>query len=140
MISISRETDYACRVVLHLALLPPGERVTAREIARRRIIPRALIRRVVTRLGAAKVLMTTRGSGGGIALARPPKEISLLQVVEAMEGPVALNRCVIYPHECPLVRVCPVHEAWMHAHAGVVDELGRVTFDTLSARGRVLGA
>jgi Rrf2 family transcriptional regulator, iron-sulfur cluster assembly transcription factor len=140
MITISRETDYACRVILHLAMLPAGHRVTAQEIAKRRIVPRALIRRVVTRLGAAKLVTTTRGSGGGLALARPASEISLQHVVEAMEGQVALNTCVIYPRECPLVKKCPVHEAWARARAALVKELSAATFDKLAQRGDVLGA
>ena len=140
MISISRETDYACRVILHLAMLPIGQRVTAQEIARQRIVPRALIRRVVTRLGAAKLVTTTRGSGGGLALARPASEISLQDVVEAMEGAIALNTCVIYPRECPLVKLCPVHEAWVNARVALVRELSQATFDKLAARGHVLGA
>ena len=140
MITISRETDYACRVILHLAMLPPGERVTTQEIAKQRIVPRALIRRVVTRLSAAKLVTTTRGNGGGLALARPPGEINLQNVVEAMDGAIALNTCVIYPRECPLMKKCPVHEAWARARAALVSELSAATFDQLAKRGRILGA
>ncbi len=140
MLTISRETDYACRVILHLAMLPAGQRVTTQEIARRHIVPRALIRRIVTRLGAARLVTTTRGSGGGLALARPANEISLQHVVEAMEDQVTLNPCVIYPRECPLVKKCPVHEAWARAHAALVYELDAATFDKLAQRGDVLGA
>ena len=138
MLTISRETDYACRVILHLAMLPTGQRVTTQEIARRRIVPRALIRRVVTRLSAAKLVTTTRGSGGGLALARPAREISLQNVVEAMEGQIALNTCVIYPRECPLVKKCPVHEAWARARAALVKELGAATFDQLAQNGQMM--
>ena len=84
MITISRQTDYACRVILHLATLSLGTRVTAQEIGARRIIPRALVRRIITRLGKAKLIVTTRGMGGGLALARPASEISLLDVTQAM--------------------------------------------------------
>ena len=70
MFTIGRHTDYAARIVLHLACLEPGARVTAREIAVRRLIPPAFIRRIISRLSAAGLLTTTRGSGGGIALAR----------------------------------------------------------------------
>jgi Rrf2 family iron-sulfur cluster assembly transcriptional regulator len=140
MLTISRETDYACRVILHLAMLPTGQHVTTQEIARRRIVPHALIRRVVTRLSAAKLVTTTRGSGGGLALARPASEISLQHVVEAMEGQVALNRCVIYPRECPLMKKCPVHEAWTRARSALVHELGAATFDKLAQRGQMVGS
>ncbi len=135
MISISRQTDYASRVLLHLALLPPDARVTAQEISNRRIIPRAFVRRIVTHLGKANLITTTRGSGGGLALARPSNEISLLNVVEAMEGPLALNPCTLDPAVCPLLRTCPVHDEWMHARELLVNELSQATFDQLAQQG-----
>jgi Rrf2 family protein len=140
MLTISRQSDYACRVVLHLAMLPPGERVTAQDIAKRRLIPRAFVRRVITQLASAGLITTTRGANGGLALARPASEINLLQVVEAIEGPLALNACVTNPHECPLMQVCSVHEAWVGAHESLTAELSRSTFDKLAKRGTALGA
>lgn len=138
MITIRRETDYACRVILHLAQLPEGERVTAQDIARRRIIPRAMVRRVITRLAAAHLITTMRGQGGGLSLARPAREISLLNVVEAMEGTLALNACVVDSHPCPLNKVCSVHAEWCRARELLAAELGAATFDKLAARGQAL--
>ena len=135
MISISRQTDYACRVILHLAMLPPGTRVTAQDIAKQRLIPRAMVRRIVTRLGAARLLKTLRGSGGGLSLARTPRRISLLNVVEAMEGQVLLNPCTLNPQSCPLMAVCTVHEAWVKARDTLVAGLSQTTFDQLAQRG-----
>lgn len=140
MLSISRQTDYACRVILHLAMLPPGERVTAQGIAKRRLIPRAFVRRVITRLANAGLVTTTRGVNGGLELARPASEISLLDVVQAMEGPLALNACVVNPQECPLMKVCSVHEAWVQARDALVAELSQSTFDELARHGEKLGA
>ena len=133
MITIKRETDYACRVILHLALLPEGARVTAQDIARRRIIPRAMVRRVITRLAAAHLVTTTRGQGGGLSLARPASEVSLLNVVEAMEGTLALNACVVDLHSCSLKKVCSVHAEWCRVRELVAAELGTATFDKLAA-------
>ncbi|MEJ5199386.1 MAG: Rrf2 family transcriptional regulator [Anaerolineae bacterium] len=137
MLTINRETDYAARVILHLALQPPGSRATAREIARQRLIPAALVRRVVTRLAAAGLIVTARGSDGGITLARPPAEITLLDVVEAMEGPLALNQCTVEPQFCPLMVVCTVHQAWMRARDTLRADLSRVTFADLAQKGGV---
>jgi Rrf2 family protein len=134
MITIKRETDYACRVILHLALLPEGERVTAQDIARRRIIPRAMVRRVITRLAAAHLITTARGQGGGLSLARPASQVSLLNVVEAMEGTLALNACVVDLHSCPLKKVCPVHAEWCRVRELLAAELGAATFDKLAAQ------
>ncbi len=134
MLTISRETDYAARVVLHLTLQGAGERITAQQIAQQRLIPRALVRRVVTRLAAAGLIVTTRGNEGGIALARPASQISLLEVVEAMEGPVALNQCVVEPGICPLVPACTVHGAWVYARDVIRTHLQSITFDQLAGK------
>jgi len=115
MLNISRHTDYAARIVLHLSLEGEGARVTAREIAERRLIPPAFIRRIVSRLSGAGILITSRGNGGGITLARPPARITLLDVVAAMEGPIALNLCTAEPQECPLSETCSVRKAWSGA-------------------------
>lgn len=135
MITISRETDYAARIILHLALQPPGSRATARQIAEQRLIPRALVRRVVTRLGVAGLIVTTRGTEGGIVLARPPEDITLLELVEALEGPLALNSCTVEPGACPLMPACTVHDAWVQARNVVRDALGGITFATLAQKG-----
>lgn len=132
MITISRETDYAARVILHLALQREGDRATAQSIAHMRLIPRSLVRRVVTRLASAGLIVTTRGSEGGIALARPAEQISLLEVVEAMEGPVALNVCTVQESACPLVPACNVHNAWVYARGLLRDHLQQITFDQLA--------
>ena len=137
MITISRETDYACRVLLHLALQEPSCRATAQQIAEERLIPRALVRRVVTRLSAAGLVVTARGSDGGITLARPTSEISLLEVVETFEGPLALNRCAVAPVTCQLVGVCTVHDAWVDARQILRDHLRQITFEKLVARREV---
>ncbi len=138
MLVISRETDYAARVLLHLSLEPAGSRVTAHAIAADRLVPAALLRRIVTRLAVAGLIRTARGSSGGISLARSAGDITLLQLVEAMEGPVALNACTVDPAACPLIISCSVHEAWMNAHNLLVEHLKQTTFAALAERGRQL--
>lgn len=139
MITINRKTDYAARVILHLALQEPGTRVTAQQIATQRIIPRALVRRLVSRLSAVGLVITTRGSEGGITLARSPDQISLLEVVEAFEGPLALNACTVEPEICPLIPVCTVHDAWVHARQLLRSTLAQITFDKLANRKEAAG-
>jgi Rrf2 family protein len=140
VIALSRQTDYACRIILHLALLPQGSRITAQDVAKKRIIPRFLIRRIVTRLAKAHLLATTRGNGGGLVLAKPSDQISLLDVVQAMEGPLALNACTLNPKTCPLMKACSVHEEWVRAREMLVAELSQARFDRLAQRGKHLGA
>jgi len=132
VLGIGRHTDYAARIVLHLSCLPEGTQVTADEISRKRLLPPSFIRRIVGRLAAAGILRTTRGAGGGVALARKPGEISLLDVVAAMEGGVTLNACVDTPRSCPLAEACPVQRAWTGVTRALEAELEAVRFDRLA--------
>ena len=139
MLGIRRETDYAVRTVLHLASVRDGANVQVRDVAEQRLLPLSFVRRIVARLSAAGILHTTRGTGGGIRLARPAAEISMLDVVRAMEGDVALNPCVVAPHSCPLAAGCPAQRAWADATAALQAHLASVRFDALArgARGHV---
>lgn len=138
MLTIRRDSDYAARILLHLAMQPPGTCITAREVARQRLIPSGLARSLLTRLAGAGLLVSRRGKGGGFYLARTPGEISLLEVVEAVEGPIALNQCTIEPQECPLMPQCPVHEAWVDARDKLRAHLADMTFEKLAQRGQEL--
>lgn len=131
---IARHTDYAARIVLHLASLEPGTQVTIEEIAARRLLPTPFVRRVLSRLVSAGILVTSRGRGGGVRLARPASRISLLDVVAAMEGGLTLNRCVDHPMECPLTSACPVHQVWTDTTRKLETMLSAVKFDRLAAK------
>lgn len=132
MLGIRRETDYAVRTVLHLASLGPEAVVQVRDVAAQRHLPLSFVRRIVARLGASGLLRTTRGMGGGIRLARPASEISMLDVVRAMEGSLTLNPCVETPHSCPLSAGCPAQRAWTEATAVLEKHLASVRFDALA--------
>lgn len=134
MLTINQKADYAARILLHLAMQPPGTTITAREAAQARLIPYALARRLFSLLANAGFLKAHRGKGGGFSLARPPAEINLLEVVEAVEGPIALNRCVVEPEDCPFSPDCPVHEAWVKARDVLRGYLSQVTFQQLAER------
>jgi Rrf2 family protein len=132
MLGISRHTDYAARIILHLSQEGDGARVTAREIAGKRLIPPAFIRRIVSRLSFAGILTTVRGNGGGITLAREPARITLLDVVVAMEGPVGLNGCGAEPESCSQAEGCPVRGAWAGATKVLARYLASVEFAKLA--------
>jgi Rrf2 family protein len=128
---ISRRTDYGVRIVLDLAILPQDERAAAHDIADRQKIPRPFLAKIISQLCLAGLVTTYRGAGGGVALAKSAAEITLLEVVEALEGPIRLNRCVIRPDDCPRNEHCPVHHVWSQAQADLVDRLGNTTFEIL---------
>jgi Rrf2 family protein len=131
MIRIGRQTDYAARLVLHLASLGNDASASIAEIAEHRLLPVPFVRRMVARLVAAGILKTTRGAKGGVQLGRPSAEISLGDLVQAMEGPIALNDCVHLPDACPFRRNCPVQKAWVGASAALTEQLAAIRFDKL---------
>ena len=132
MIGISRQTDYAARLVLHLAALPEDAQVSIAEISKLRLLPVALVRRLVGPLVKAGILRTSRGTGGGIRLGRAAAAISLLDVITAVEGPVVLNQCLDGRHTCPFTGACPIQEAWAAATRVLETHLAGVRFDALA--------
>jgi len=109
---ITQQADYAVRAVLELALQPPGVRLSCETIAQRHTIPLAFLTKICARLVTEGILQSQRGVKDGVQLARPADEINLLQVVEAIEGPITFNRCNRTPSECAHSRTCPVHSIW----------------------------
>ncbi len=132
MMGISRQTDYAARLVLHLASLAPHAQASIPEIASRRLLPEPFLRRIVRRLAAAGLVSTARGVGGGIRLARPAENITLLDVMRAIEGDVVLNRCVAIPEACPLSDACPVQRQWTRITRNLKEDLAKVRFSDLA--------
>lgn len=132
MLGISRQTDYAARLVLHLACLEEGAKVPIAEISRHRMLPVAFVRRIVGSLSRNGIVAATRGAGGGVRLGRPAAEISLLDILDAMEGGVVLNHCVDGRKTCPLASGCPVQTIWVGATRVLEDHLASIHFDALA--------
>lgn len=132
MIAIRRDTDYAVRIILHLSIMGAKAQITAEEVARIKLLPRAFVRRIIRRLGSAGILRTIRGARGGIALSRPASQISLLDIVRAIEGDLALNPCVDNPLACPLTDGCPVRNSWAAVTEQTAASLAAVRFDYLA--------
>jgi Rrf2 family protein len=132
MLQIARHTDYAARIVLHLACLDEGQQASIAEIAKQRLLPAPFVRRLIGKLVKGGILATVRGSGGGIRLGRPASEISLLDLVRVMEGPIALNHCVDNDHACPFTTQCPVQTAWTDATRVLEAQLATTRFDVLA--------
>jgi len=129
---ISRRTDYGVRVILELASMADNERASTQKIAERQNIPGPFLAKIISQLSLSGLVTTYRGAGGGVALARPASEINLLEVIEALEGPIHLNRCVVDPGRCPHEAKCPVHDVWAQAQADLAKTLSEATFDHLA--------
>jgi Rrf2 family protein len=103
---VTREADYAVRCVLEVAR---HGRVSAARVAELQGISPTFLGKIVQSLARAGILSTRRGVGGGVSLAVPLEQITLLRVIEAVEGPLCLNDCVADPPQCPQLETCPVY-------------------------------
>lgn len=130
---ITRQADYALRAVLEVAQNPADRRLTTANIASRQSIPPTFLAKIIFQLSVAGILRTTRGAHGGVALARPSEDINMLEVIEAIDGPIALNYCVINPDDCAFGPSCVMRPVWCDAQADLVTRLRRTTFAGLAA-------
>ena len=131
---LSRQADYAVRTVIELAKAPAGSLLHTGDIANRQNIPEKYLPSIVRTLARAGLLRTMRGSQGGISLAQRPEEITLLDVVEAIDGQMLLNRCLIRPGECARGgNLCKLHDFWKLMTAEIEERLAGVNFLELAA-------
>jgi len=129
---LSKQEGYALRIALDLARYSASP---LKDIARRQNIPLPYLGKIVQALARGGVVRTERGPHGGVRLARAPSTITMRQVIEAAQGPIALSRCLIEPeHDCPVNNAnCPVRRVTSRLQAIVTQELDRVTLADLAA-------
>jgi Rrf2 family protein len=131
---IRRETDYAIRCVLYLSG-SPDEVVMVNEIARAKRIPKSFLSKILQKLARAGIVRSIRGVKGGFRLAKGPESISILDVIEAIEGPVVMNHCAIDKRLCSLSNSCSAHPVWVNVRRKVEDILKSHNFAMLLKMG-----
>ena len=128
---ITRQTDYAVRAVLHLSRIGGNQRAATSAVAQEQKIPPSFLAKIISQLSIAGLLHTSRGARGGVTLAREPKEITLLEVVEAIDGPIQLNECVGENSSCAFDHECPLRPVWCDAQDELVNRLRNTNFEQL---------
>jgi Rrf2 family protein len=132
---ITRQADYAVRAVLHLAR--SGDTRTATStIAEEQKIPPSFLAKIISQLSIAGLLHTSRGARGGVTLARLPGEITLLEVIEAIDGPIQLNECVGDASNCSFDKDCPLRPVWCEAQKELVGRLQATNFADMISNGQ----
>jgi Rrf2 family protein len=111
VLRISRKIDYGLRAMIFLASVPEGTLVPFREIARRMAIPEDFLAKILKQLVDEDLVRSARGPRGGYALGRQASEVSFLDVIEAVEGPIALNTC-LDEEGCQREPVCTMASVW----------------------------
>ncbi len=130
--TLGRKGDYSVRGMLFVAT-HYGQRQKSREIAKEMGIPPRYLPQILANLVQHGLLDAMAGPTGGYCLARPPEEISLLEVVEAAEGSIKLERCVLQGGPCDWENACPVHIPWARAQNAMAEELRATTLAQLVA-------
>jgi len=124
---ITRQADYAVRAIMYLAQIGADQKAATSQIAEDQDIPLSFLAKIIAQLSVAGLLQTMRGARGGVSLARDPDEISLLEVVEAIDGPIQLNECVNGAHKCTMEN-CPLQGVWHEAQDDLVGRLKTTNF------------
>jgi len=144
---LTNEGEYAVRLMVYLAGRDRDQLVSAREIAANQNIPQRFLRTIVSQFAKLGFINSFQGNGGGIRLAEDAENRTLLEVIEAVEGPIYLNVCMQGEEVCEFSAQCAVHLVWHEAQDAIqqilgrkkIKELAQVNFD-LAASGLGVGS
>lgn len=130
---LSSLADYAIVVMSATARATPDLRLSATDLSARTGVPLPTTQKLLGRLAGEGLLHSARGTGGGFTLSRPADQITLADIIEAVEGPIALTSCVEeVRHECALEDNCRVRPHWGAVNGAIRGALAGVTLDSLS--------
>src|SRR4030042_1152916 len=131
---ITRSEEYGLKGVLFLAGKGPEKVYLVNEISREQNIPGTFLAKIFQRLSKAGLLRSIRGAKGGFALGKPAGEITMKEIIEVLEGPIALNRCLLKKGECEVEKICPLHPVWEEVQQHFLSILENVTMQDLVNR------
>lgn len=135
MLRISRRADYAVRTMIALAQAPPETFVPTSDVGDAMEIPHPFLVKVIGDLKQSELIETAVGRNGGICLAQPAGEISLYDIIVAVDGPIILNTCLMQPGECSRDTYCPVHPVWHRIQQVLRSELDAIDLGSLAEHG-----
>ncbi|ACV62465.1 transcriptional regulator, BadM/Rrf2 family [Desulfofarcimen acetoxidans DSM 771] len=125
---ITRQTEYAIHAVIELAQIPFGDFVLIRQIANKLNIPEMFLKKTVQALNKSGIVVTQRGTNGGVRLSRPSDKLTVADVMAAIEGPLMLNVCLGENYQCSNKPFCSIHKILQRTQKAVLRELSRETF------------
>ena len=117
----SRPCEYALRALTYITVNSDSELIRTQEIAEAEGLPAPFLAKLLQQLARSGILVSVKGPKGGFGLARPPKEISLLEVVTAIDGEDGFMRCAIGLAECTDTAPCPLHDTWKPLRDQILD-------------------
>jgi len=131
---ITRATEYAVRTVIYLAQQPKDDIVLKKDICRTQEVTPAFLTKILQPLIKMGIVSSQRGVGGGFLLARDPSEITMLDILQAEEGLLKLNHCLVDTDFCHRDAYCSAHEVWQEAQQKMAEILQSYTIADLVCR------
>ncbi|MBF0549137.1 MAG: Rrf2 family transcriptional regulator [Deltaproteobacteria bacterium] len=128
---LTRAGEYAIRCILYLSRQNVADTIRRHDVAGHMDIPMQFLSKIAQQLAKAGLIQITQGAKGGYRLIRSPEEITLLDVIEAVEGELVLNDCLLEHERCSRKGTCAVHQVWAKARGQLRDTLAGVTFAEL---------
>jgi Rrf2 family cysteine metabolism transcriptional repressor len=134
----SAKGEYGIRAVLDMALYSQNGPAQVKEIARRQAIPERFLEQVMASLRKAGLVESVRGAQGGYLLAYPPTQISLADIIQAVEGPIAPMKCVSEKaqNSCNRADLCVVRDVWREVQTSIVNALNSITVEEMCKKKR----
>jgi FeS assembly SUF system regulator len=133
MIRMNKLTDYGIVLLTHLARQAGDHVHSARDLALSSHVPAPTVNKLLKRLSQARLLTSQRGANGGYSLARAPTQISVAEVISALEGPIAITECSsTVTGLCSLEQFCPNRSGWQHISRAIRDTLERLSLHDIT--------
>jgi Rrf2 family protein len=133
MLRLSKKSDYALMAVKHLATRADGGAASAREISEAYAIPLELLAKVLQRLVRARLLVSVQGTRGGYRLGKPAAQISVADVIQAVDGPVTVTACSPDDHACGQYTTCSIRDPLWKIKNRILETLTTVSVAELAA-------
>jgi Rrf2 family protein len=132
LMQIPRRVDYGLRAVIYLSNQDPAKCCSITEIAEQQRVPRKFLEKIIQDLTRSGLIKSKRGACGGYALARSPDAISFFDVVQAIEGPIAVNACLDEHLGCDQLPRCTMVGVWSDVQRKVTEVLTQTTIADLT--------
>lgn len=129
---LTRAADYGVRVMIHLATLPDDVRVLLPALAQATDAPESFLSKVLQALARAGLIASRRGKAGGFTILPKGRQASMYEVIQAIDGPIHLNVCLVNGHSCDRAVTCPAHPIWAQAQRAMLDVLAHASIAKLA--------
>ncbi len=134
---LTRAADYGVRVMVHLATLPADERALLPALAEATDAPESFLSKVLQALAHARLISSRRGKSGGFSILPRGREASMYEVIEAIDGAICLNVCLVSGRSCARKCWCPAHPVWERAQRAMLDVLSSTMIAELASKASV---